>query len=337
MSNKVTDILTKTANKYAGNKDWQSKTKQVYLEHLSKHTEDEVSNVTDSIKKKEKGDSFNKKVDAETKYYTNRVQKTLSPYLKRRANLFVKKFITKNPDAQKAKIELYNKYIDNLVENACSQIKIAGQDIEEYRIGVEAVIRAYHDNLNNDPELKKAIDTNILTAMQNAAVAQVTKDMNSFNLQSALYIDTNSRLLGNKINNTMDPFTTLNIDNTIALSSTRVIKHISTIVANDTFGKLTNLPVIGHFFSTLQKKTQVEVSKGVEKLIKKQLSNFAPQIKSIKEYQKQMDRLQTEADQAINAAREKAKEYTQQLEQKAIDEIKKFINLDNLSIGGFKI
>lgn len=337
MSNRVTDILDRTAKKYSSDSSWLGKSKEIYLEHLNKHTTEEISKITDEINKKESGDSFNKKVDAKSKYYQDRTKNTLSPYLKRKTQTFIKNFVTSNPDALKAQTELYNKYIDNMISNACSQIDQVGKSVEEYRIISEALIRAYHDNLNNDPELQKAIKTNITQAIQDAAVSEVIKDMNSFQIVSGKYIDVTGKTLNNTLNNTLDSITNINIDNTIALSTTRTVNRISSMIANDTFGRLTNIPIVGTYFSSLQKVTESLVSQGTESLIKKQLTNLAPQIASIKAYQTKLSTFQQAANTAIEKAQEKAKEYTQKLEQKAIDEIKKFINLDNLSIGGFKL
>lgn len=342
MADRITNIISKTANMNVSGNDYVDAIKKSLAKSVQTNLQKEIQTTKDAIEKNNKGSSENKKVNATTKKYEDELKNDVSPYIKKRAKSIISYMFHGNSDMQKARTEAFDKYVDEFVKNSCSQIDNTVQSLEEYKLVAESVIRACHDSINNDPDLKKEIDHQILSALQDAAVKETmnlmnSKQINNLVLKEDMYI----KKIGNsatKIINSTKFLTNVQIDDLIRQTSHNASKNIADAIANNTFGKLAKLPIIGSCFASLQNVTKNIVQKGIDNLVKKKMkTSWAKKIKSIKAFQTRTETFQKEATAAIQKAEEEAKNYTAKLEQKAINEIKKYINLDNLSIGGFKL
>ncbi len=342
MADRITNIISKVANTKVSDSDYTGSIKQELAKSIDSRLDTQIQNTKDKIASEKNGDKDNKIIEEKAKKYKNEMEKDVSPYLKKRAKVIVSNLFDTDPDIQKAKNEAYDKYIDDFVSKTCEQIDNDAKSLEEYRIVIESVVRSCHDSINNDPELKKEINKQILTALQDAVVTETMNLMNSQQvnnlvLKENMYITKAGNLAKNLVNSTSF-ITSLQVDDLLKQYSKNASKNIAKSISDNTFGKLTKLPIIGPLFSPLQKATEKVVTESVKALFDKKMNtSWANDIKNIKAFQTRTAKFQQEANLAISKAEETAKTYTQKLEQKAINEIKKFINLDNLSIGGFKL
>lgn len=341
MADRVTDIISKTT---ANGKSTtaEDSLKQTFIKSVSKNIDSDTQQKKEDIEKNNKGDSYSKKVENAGKDAKDTVQNTMSPYLKNRTKVIVAKLFSYDPDIQKAKNEAYDKYIDEFVSKTCEQIDTDVKTLEEYRSVAESIIRSSHNTINNDPEFQKEINKQLLTALQDSVIEETmnlinSQQINNIVLKSDLYI-TNVGNMATNIFNSTKFLTSMQVDDLITAYSKNASKNIANSISANTFGKLTKLPIIGSCFKKLETASNNMIQEGVQKIIEKKMTTqWVNTIANIKALQSATEKLQQEANTAIQKAEQEAKSYMQQFEQHAIDEIKKFINLDNLSIGGFKL
>lgn len=342
MADRITNIISKTANKKVSDGNYANAMKKALAESVNKRLDTQMQATKDKIAAEKDGDKDNKIIEGKAKKYKGEMEKDVSPFLKKCAKEYVHVFCKKDPKVRAAKEEAYDKCIDEFVKKACEQIDNEAKSLEEYRVVVESVIRSCHDSINNDPELKKEIDKQILSAIQDAILAETmelmnNKAVNNIALQSQMYVNR----LGQKASmyvNKADIITSMQVDDLIKAYTQKASKNVGKSIADHTFRQLTKIPIIGTMFKPFQTATEKAVEKGIKRFVNKKMNNqWANEIKSIKAFQKRVDNLQIAANMAISKAEEEAKTYMAKLEQKAINEIKKFVNLDNLSIGGFKL
>ena len=272
MADRITNIISKVANTKVSNSDYTGSIKQELAKSINSRLDTQIQNTKDKIASEKNGDKDNKIIEEKAKKYKNEMEKDVSPYLKKRAKVIVSNLFDTDPDIQKAKNEAYDKYIDDFVSKTCEQIDNDAKSLEEYRIIIESVVRSCHDSINNDPELKKEIDKQILTALQDAIVTETMNLMNSQQvnnlvLKENMYITKAGNLAKNLVNSTSF-ITNLQVDDLLKQYSKNVSKNIAKSISNNTFGKLTELPIIGPLFSPLQKATEKVVTKDTGDIFK---------------------------------------------------------------------
>ena len=343
MANRITSIISKTASEKVASHDHIEGIKKALANSVNKRLDSQTEAVKADIAFGKISDKNNKIIEAKGDKYKNELEKDISPYLKNRAKVLVSKLYKKDPKVQEAKQLAYNKYIDEFVKNTCDQIDNDIKEYEEYNVVIESVIRSCHDSINNDPELKKEIDTQLVSALQDAVVSETmnlfnSDKVNSLILKENMYITNVGNVASSIINNTTSYVTSIQIDDLLTAYSQKASKNIASSIANNTFGKLTNIPIIGKAFKPLQNATERILEKQIKNVVEHKMNtSWANDIKNIKTFQKKTEKFQQEANVAIQKAESEAKTYMAKFEQQTINAIKKFINIDNLSIGGFKL
>lgn len=342
MADRVTDIVSKSGTVSSKYDDYILAMRKTFETKFEERSKAHAEEIRKRIADEKKGDSFQKKVDATKTKYEDKIKNSVAPYLKKRTNAIVALSMETDPNIKKAEAEAYDKYIDEFVKNSCAQIDAGVTSLEEYRIVAESVIRSCHDIINNDPEMKEEIRKQIRAAIKDGVARQAAELMNSkfinnLVLREDMYI-TKLATIATNIANSGRFFTAVQIDDIITASTKRASENLAKSISENTFGKLAKLPLVGSAFKSLQTASESAISKGIQDIVnRKMTTSWAAKIKDIKAYQTRASKIQEAANAAIRKAQEKARVYTKQLEQKAIDQIKKYVSLDNISIGGFKL
>lgn len=337
MATVISDVLKQATTANVEKNDLAGQLKKQFAAALDKQTEQQAAKLQEEIKQKKDGDPFNKTVETNAQAIQDKIKESWSPYVKQRVSGIVGDLLKRSPDGQKTVNNLVDSYVDNAVDQICQNVEGKAKSLEEYRIYAEAVIRAFHNTLNNDPELMKQIQDTVQTAATDAAVAKANELMQPLSLQAGEYITDIGKLSSSIVEQISHQLTTYNVDEILKNAANVSIDNISKSIADNTFGQLTDIPVIGTYFKSLQSMTEKSIAAAGTSWYQQEITKLSTYTKSIKDFQDRIEKNRQIAEAAITKAQDTARKYTEELENRAINEIKKYVNLDNFSIGGFKL
>lgn len=282
------------------------------------------------------GDSFNKQVTNTTDNLNTSITTNTSVSLKTKIDSLVDDAI-KSDSTKDSVNSAINKYIDSCVEDICKDISSTGKTAEEYRIYVESAIRSVRNTLIDNPELETTIKKSIEDIVKKEVSTNVTNEMNPI-IQS-IQQSVNSTASGTQstIDKQFASITTANVEKMLKSSVNTNITSFADTISNNTFGQLSNLPLVGSYFSSLQKALDSTVKTTSKSLFDQEYTKISSYVKEVVTVQNEISKYQKDVDLYISKVKQEAISYTAQLEQRLINEVSKYIKLDNVSIGGLKL
>lgn len=335
MSQKLTHVLS---NAQTSSNIWKKNIggsiAQAFSDGYKKAYEEEQKKISEQ-ENSDKGDHFNKEVKHLSESYQKKIkgiQTKISPSTSEES-------LKNKPEWEKTANAIYSKFLDNAVDNACDSISSIGKDAEELRMEYEAAIRAVHAVLLHNPELEKEVKKQILSSLSTISQDESKKILSSLGTAVDTQIDKQGKKLQYSVDQVVTKINNFNVDNYIEHISNRSVQSLANKITNSTFGKLSKLPIIGTKFASMGtsfNQALVNIGISATKSAWSSLSKEKTFSKILGEKNKLAEE-QKVFDTAVSTAQTKAKQYVEKLEQKAINEISKFIKLDNLSIGGFKL
>lgn len=250
--------------------------------------------------------------------------------------LTVVKERVKSPQGKEIIQSLYNQYRDYCILKLCNEANSKIKNFEEAKIVYESIVRGTYNKLANDLLLKQRISNKLENTLNNTIIASIQKNsIGSLNYSDKLTssIDVKMDSLYNNISKYNEKkiidFTKNTIDHTL--------NNITNIVSNNkTLDTLSKMPIIGYYFGDLQQYTSNLIKTSGNSWYVKEYSKVIKYTKMITTVQKTINVYHKRIQDTINKARQQAQHYIRRFEKQAIDRIKKYINLNNLSIGGFK-
>ena len=335
MATLISDIVAKSVTANTDKKDLGAELKLNIMKSYYENMEKEAVKIREKNEKNVSGDSYSKTIQRVVTSAQNDV-KEADPVIKKRINQIVSDLLGKDSKNAKVVDKAIESYLDNCVDDICGKISKEGKTAEEYRIYIEAAIRSFHSTIVNNPELQKQIAISVLSAAQLAATDEVSTILKPMMMNANTAITNTGHTATNIVDSISKQLTSYNIDSIIKNTATTTLNNLAESIANNTFGKLTTVPIIGPYFATLQTAMTNSLETAGQNWFATEYTKLSKYTKQLVENQEKIVEYQKLADEAIERAQNIALEYTQKLEQKAINEIKKYINLENVSIGGFK-
>ena len=233
----------------------------------------------------------------------------------------------------------YDKIVSNAVEQACTNIRTAGKTIEELRLEYEAVIRAARQTFAHNPELEKEIKRRLLGAVEEAATDEIHSKLVPLQNKTGKAVDKYGKLIIDKTDALAKKINKFDIKNYMESMSSRTVENIVNRITGATFDRLARLPIIGGYFRDMSTSVNTTLKIKGRNLLNGQVSRLlkTKTFEKILGTQANITNYQQLVSAAVTRAQGEAKKYIEQVEQRAINEIKKYINLKNISIGGFKL
>lgn len=250
--------------------------------------------------------------------------------------LTVVKERVKSPQGKEIIQSLYNQYRDYCILKLCNEANSKIKNFDEAKIVYESIVRGTYNKLANDLLLKRRISNKLENALNNTIIASIQKN----SIDSLNYSDKLTFSIDTKMNNLYSDISKYNEKKIIDFTKNTVdhtLNNISNIISNNrTLNTLSKMPIIGYYFGDLQQYTSNLIKTSGNSWYTKEYSKVIKYSKMITTAQKTINIYHKQIQDTINRARQQAQHYIRRFEKQVIDRIKKYINLNNLSIGGFK-
>lgn len=332
MADLITSAIQQVVTKATDSRNLEQQLIQTFGKDYYKKYQEELKALKEQQTKQQSGGTYNKTVTT-----VETTAKNTSTALDNQLETSISNIVKNDKNIQKSINTATDKVISQAVNSVCSQIDVARKTAEEYYLAVQAAIRALRTTINNNPQLESDIKKTVEDVMTRAALDKESQLLGPVVNQAGSVIDSvanTGRTNVTSINNIVNSFNINKIIQNHALSS---LNSISDSITNSTLGQLSNLPIVGSYFQKMQQTLNATIKTQGTLWINTEMTKISKYTKSITTLQETTTKYQKEINNEITKAQNEARQYVAKFEQQVINEIKKFIKLDNISIGGFKL